>query len=671
LALIGSPTIGSDVVFPPVFTLPNGSPTAINFNFSGFDLPINSLVIQDSYTFQGNSITINDDLVASNPPGGLTNATILLSGLTLTVGASIVTDTGSTLNLANAASPTGLQLGILGGLSKFGGGQLVIDTQKVLYPSAFGLRPFAIAGGTVTIGTSTSLSGSLFQIGSGSSLAVADGASAKIGSMTGSGLVNLEGTTAPTDQTSLTVMVPASESDQFSGPIQGIGQFIMTGNGTLTTGPIDFSDAGSVQVRLGTLDVNGAISAGTLQVGTTATLGGLGPWHFSGAAVFQAGSRFVVTLEGLTAGTQYTQLVDSDSTTGIDLGNSILSGSVGYEYEKGDQFTIASAPRIVNQYQNVVGGVVLLGNNVPFAVTYANTAVTLTALQSETTTRLSSSTNVSHPGQPVTFTATVGTRTAPVTTGTVSFLQGTTILATVALDGSGTASFTTTALPLGSTTITAVYSGTTDVLSSTSTALTQSVVPYTTETSLASSANPILPGQPVTLTAIVRTKETGLPVTAGTVTFVRRHRLLGTVPLGSDGTAQLTVSSLKVGKGRIQAIYNGTPEDLPSVSPTVTQSVVRFPTATRLAWVGRIRHKTRGRILLKATVVTTGTTGVTPVGSVVFRRHGRPFRIVPLTNGTAVLVLHRRIPRRATVVAAFQGSSQFQPSKSAPVHLSG
>src|SRR5262249_50807031 len=159
----------------------------------------------------------------------------------------------------------------------------------------------------------------------------------------------------------------------------------------------------------------------------------------------------------------------------------------------------------------------------------------------------------------VTFTATVGTRTAPVTDGEVDFMQGTMVLATVPVDGSGTASFTTTGLPLGSTAITAVYRGTTDVLGSTRPVWTQSLGPYTTATSLASSANPTLPGQPVTLTASVSASETGMPVTAGTVTFTRGNRLLGTVPLGSNGTASLTTATRAVGKGRIQAIYNGTP----------------------------------------------------------------------------------------------------------------
>ena len=135
-----------------------------------------------------------------------------------------------------------------------------------------------------------------------------------------------------------------------------MGQFITGGNGTLTTGTIDFGGAGSIQVLSGTLDVDGTISAGTLQVSSIGTLGGLGMWNFSGAVVFQAGSTFDVTLNGTGAGTQYTQLVDTNATAGVNLGNSTLAASVGYEYEQGDRYTIISSPLIQSAFQNVVAG---------------------------------------------------------------------------------------------------------------------------------------------------------------------------------------------------------------------------------------------------------------------------------------------------------------------------
>ena len=128
------------------------------------------------------------------------------------------------------------------------------------------------------------------------------------------------------DSTSLTVAVPNATTDHFGGLIDGIGQFIAGGNGTLSTGTIDFAGAGSIQVLGGTLDVDGSISAGTLDV--WGTLGGLGLWNFSGGVVFQSGSTFDVTLDGTTPGTQYTQLVATNTTSGVNLGYATLAAAV-------------------------------------------------------------------------------------------------------------------------------------------------------------------------------------------------------------------------------------------------------------------------------------------------------------------------------------------------------
>src|SRR5262249_19612062 len=76
----------------------------------------------------------------------------------------------------------------------------------------------------------------------------------------------------------------------------------------------------------------------------------------------------------------------------------------------------------------------------------------------DTRTPLSSSANPGRPGAPVTFTATVRTTGGPVPRGSVTFSVAGVAVETVALDGSGTASYTTTALPPGSTAITAVFS---------------------------------------------------------------------------------------------------------------------------------------------------------------------------------------------------------------------
>ena len=312
-------------------------------------------------------------------------------------------------------------------------------------------------------------------------------------------------------------------------------------------------------------------------------------------------------------------------------------------------------------FQNVVNGMVLLGGGIPFSVTYSGTSVTLTAQQSETTTRLSSSGSPSHPGQPVTFTAAVGTRTAPVTGGTVSFMLGGTVLATEPVSAAGTASFTTTSLPLGGSKITAVFNGVGNILGSTSAPVTQLVVPYTTATTVTSSMNPSRFRQPVTLIAHVTAD--GMPVTSGLVTFTRGGTLIGTAPLGSDGTARITTSSLPRNNVRIQASFGGNADDFGSVSPVYLQAVRRAVTATTLA-ATRALIRGRGRQVLVATVEAIGLTGVNPVGSVVFRRNGRVIGRAGLVGGTATLVLPRRLHGRGRFVASFLGNPRFGPSTS-------
>jgi hypothetical protein len=93
-----------------------------------------------------------------------------------------------------------------------------------------------------------------------------------------------------------------------------------------------------------------------------------------------------------------------------------------------------------------------------------------------TNTTLKSSANPSVIGQVITFTATVAPAktSSTVPTGTISFYVGS-VLAKVATLVAGVATYTTSSLPLGSSTITAVYSGDQNYATSTSAVLTQAV----------------------------------------------------------------------------------------------------------------------------------------------------------------------------------------------------
>ena len=96
---------------------------------------------------------------------------------------------------------------------------------------------------------------------------------------------------------------------------------------------------------------------------------------------------------------------------------------------------------------------------------------------------------------------------------------------------------------------------------------------------------------------------------------------------------------------KIQALYEGTADDLPSASPVLAQSIDRFSTATTLSFTTQLQPSGQLRDILEANVMAIGGEGVAPVGSVVFRRNGRVIGRVQLSNGTGRLTLGRHVPR--------------------------
>jgi hypothetical protein len=96
--------------------------------------------------------------------------------------------------------------------------------------------------------------------------------------------------------------------------------------------------------------------------------------------------------------------------------------------------------------------------------------------QASTSTSLTSSKNPSSSGEAVTFTAI--TRGVGIPTGGITFKDGSSVLATVALDSAGQATYTTTTFALGPHSISASYSGDANFTGSTSSALSQLVFAY-------------------------------------------------------------------------------------------------------------------------------------------------------------------------------------------------
>ncbi|MGD1097445.1 MAG: Ig-like domain repeat protein [Bryobacteraceae bacterium] len=166
-------------------------------------------------------------------------------------------------------------------------------------------------------------------------------------------------------------------------------------------------------------------------------------------------------------------------------------------------------------------------------------------------------------GQVVTLVAQVFPSTA---TGTVTFNDGSTPLATVAISG-GAATFNIASLSIGSHTLSATYNGDASDLSSSSASYSLSVPEGAPAISVTASPNPSTYGQIVTLTATIASS-----VGAGTITFKDGSTTLGTNALIA-GTAAFSTATLAVGPHSLTAVYSGDSNDSGSTSPIYHQFV--------------------------------------------------------------------------------------------------
>ncbi|HEV2198405.1 MAG TPA: Ig-like domain repeat protein [Bryobacteraceae bacterium] len=168
-------------------------------------------------------------------------------------------------------------------------------------------------------------------------------------------------------------------------------------------------------------------------------------------------------------------------------------------------------------------------------------------VKTATTTGLNSSPNPSTFGQKVDLTATVTPSSA---TGSVQFFNGGTLLGTSTLN-SGHATLSSSALPAGSLSLTATYSGDGGHGGSTSAVRVQTVNKANSNTKLTASPSSSTVGQTVTFTATVT------PTAAtGTVQFTNNGTVLATIPV-SSGTAVFSTSGLTAGTHPIKAVYSG------------------------------------------------------------------------------------------------------------------
>ena len=262
----------------------------------------------------------------------------------------------------------------------------------------------------------------------------------------------------------------------------------------------------------------------------------------------------------------------------------------------------------------------------PSGVSSANYAIafvtgTLTIVAAPTATTVVASPNPAGLNQPVTLTATV-TPVSPgagAPSGVVQFFDGGTLLGTVPVSG-GTASLTTSGFAAGSHAILATYGGDASfVTSSGNGTLTVKTAAASSTTAVASSANPSVAGDLITLTATV-TAPSGV---SGSVAFYDGATLIGTATL-SGTTARLFNVSLALGGHALTARYLGNATIPPSVSPALAQYVRASGASTRTSTVALTASPSPATLgsTVTLTATVTGSQNKAPTGVVLFMVNG-------------------------------------------------
>lgn len=333
---------------------------------------------------------------------------------------------------------------------------------------------------------------------------------------------------------------PAQETLSLAGPsvtTYGSGTLTATLTGaSLATGSVTFLDTSTgTTIALGTAN----LSAGAATLNTASLSAGA---HsivvtYAGDATHTAAQSPPLTLNvtplGLTAAPSQAAILYGQPVPSL---TGVLSGVLPQDVGKvAAAFTTSAGPL------SPVGAYPIaptLTGSAAGNYTAAIAPASLTITQAPTLTLLSASTSTPTLGLPITLTMQTASTTSGVPTGSVTLLDGTTVLSAIPLTTGGGA-FTTSTLALGTHTLTAAYSGDANFLPSTS-AIANVVVGTASDFSMAAmgtSTQSVPAGSAATFNFSVATTGTAL---ASPILLAVQG-----VPLGA--TASLSVSSLPPG----------------------------------------------------------------------------------------------------------------------------
>jgi Bacterial Ig-like domain (group 3)/Domain of unknown function (DUF4214) len=474
---------------------------------------------------------------------------------------------------------------------------------------------------------------------------------------------------------------------ELGGEISGSGGLVKSEAGTLSlTG--NNSYLGSTLAGDGTLLVNGTQTSSAVFVITGATVGGTGSvgsitstggtvkpgtstpglLTVAGGLTLDGNSTFTVVLNGLSAGTEYSQV---QVTGPVDLGGATLEVSLGFQPTGQPSFVAIDNmgnAAIAGTFAGLPEGASFSVSSQSFKISYVGgdgNDVVLTRLLG-TTISVDASPTSSVFGQDVSLSAFVvpDEATGVEPTGSVAYFAGALPLGTAPLVG-GMATLNTDALPVGDNSVTAQYLGDGNFGASTSDAVTLPVAQAATTTMLSADPTSSVFGQNIALTAAVMLVSPGNGVPTGSVEFFDGLSSLGIVAL-DNGEATLNTSSLPLGDNSVTAQYLGDADFTVSTSDAVTVTVAQAATTTSLN--ANPNPAAEGEIVaLTAAVAATSPGSGVPTGSVEFFNGADSLGTAELIAGVATLETPN-LPLAANVITAgYQGDENYEPSVSDPL----
>lgn len=286
-----------------------------------------------------------------------------------------------------------------------------------------------------------------------------------------------------------------------------------------------------------------------------------------------------------------------------------------------------------------------------------------------TSITLTSSPNPSRCGQSVTFTATVSA-SGGTPTGTISFDDGATHLATRAVNGAGVATFSTTWLEVGTHLVRATYEGDQDFNTSTSTDVDHVVIKTNTTITISRSPNAsTVYGEYVEFTAQLTAVAPGAGTPSGFVLFEDNGDTVGVGFIDGTGKATFTTMSLDVGTHPMTAVYGGDDCFNGSTSSTLNHTVNKADTTvtlSRLTDCGTANPSRFGqKVFFTAVVAATAPGGGIPSGTVTFKDGAAILDTVNINDdGSATMAIQSLSVGGHTITGTYNGSVNYNGSVS-------